>query len=174
MSGGHSGDMLTRGKGSRVGNGGTFGGGRDSGNSGAEKPPEEAGSKDLEINAVLASWVPDDVFKTGVVDVSAGVDEGTVDEIPPMSSSGATYDVVRLCCLWLSTEVVSGRGVATPSWEILSEDGELEWPRKVAVGRSGLSPISLVVDGSGGEGSPVMMFVSSASRRLVPLRSVNR
>ena len=56
LSDGPSGDVpLTRGKGSGVGNGGTFGGGRDSGNSGAEKTLEEEGSKDVEINAVLAS-----------------------------------------------------------------------------------------------------------------------
>ena len=71
-------------------------------------------------------------------------------------------------------EVESGCAVVTPPCGDLSEEFELERTGKVAVGGSEVSPISLVVDGSGGEGSPVMMFVSSASRRVVLPPSVER
>jgi hypothetical protein len=112
--------------------------------------------------------------------MGADASSGTVDKIPPMSAGDATHGVAGPCWSLLSrgwdnlaAEAVSGCAVARPSCGNLSADGELEWTRKVVVRRPEVSPISLVVDGSGGGESPTMMFVSEAGRRPVPRRSVD-
>ena len=71
---------------------------------GTEKSTDVAGSKDLEIETGLASWVADDLLRTlaGGVDTSTGTGVGTVDKIPLKSASGATHAVTKHCCVLLS------------------------------------------------------------------------
>ena len=103
LSDGPFGEMpLSRERGSGLSGGGTCGSGGESGESGAEKPSDGAGSEDFEIKAGLASWVPDDLSRTGAVDVSTSAEVVTVDRIPLMSASGARFGVARPCCLLLS------------------------------------------------------------------------
>ena len=86
---------------SSLGKGEICGGG---GESRAEKTPDEAGSEDLEIEVGFASWVVEDLLRTGGVDAStlarAGV--GTVDKIPLMAAGGVAYRVAIPWCLSLS------------------------------------------------------------------------
>jgi hypothetical protein len=74
----------------------------DGGESRAEKTPDEAGSEDLEIEVRFASWVADDLLRTGGVNASTRAGVGTVDKIPLMAAGGVAYRVAIPWCLSLS------------------------------------------------------------------------
>jgi hypothetical protein len=120
----------SRGRSPAFGKGGGCG---DGGELWIEKSTEGAGGGDLEIKAGLASLVADNMLRTSGVDAGTEAGVGIVDKIPLMSASGATHGVIRPCCLLLfrgcdslAGEVVTGCAVATPSWEDLSKEDELE------------------------------------------------
>ena len=132
--------LPSRDRGSGLGKGAICGDGGESGESRAEKPPDSAASEDLGIKAGLASYIADDLLRTGRLDACTDAGGSTVDGIPLVSVGGATNGVAGTCCLLLSTgrdklaaDVVSGCAM-TPSSGDIFEDGELECPRKVAVG----------------------------------------
>lgn len=85
--------------GSSLGKGKTCGGG---GESSAEKPPDEAGDEDLEIEAEFASWVAEDLLRAGGVDASTRAGVGAVDKILLMAAGGVAYRVAIPWCLRLS------------------------------------------------------------------------
>ena len=108
---------LSRERGSESGQGGTCGGG---GESGAGKPSEEAGGKDSEIKAGFVSHIVNDLLRTGGPDAVTATTVGAVDGSLLTSTSDAVRGVVRPSCLLLSggrdnlaVEVVPGCAIAT-------------------------------------------------------------